>query len=121
MPEVDADGIASALRAAEGGSSRPYVAQLMAVRRLTPVECERLMGFKDNHTLIPWPSANRKGRDLAETVFYLTKIHGYSDEEAFVLAQTPDGPRYRALGNSKGVPLVRKIGVAMMAAWPEAA
>lgn len=121
MPEVDADGIASALRAAEGGSSRPYVASTMAVRRLTPVECERLQGFPDNHTLIPWPTANRKGRELEETMIYLTKVHGYSAEEAAVLAQTPDGPRYRALGNSKAVPLVRKIGAAMQAAWPEAA
>lgn len=57
----------------------------MHVRRLTPVECERLQGFPDNHTLIPW-----KGK-LPE--------------------QCPDGPRYRALGNSMAVPVIRWIGV----------
>lgn len=54
----------------------------MQVRRLTPVECERLQGFPDNHTNIPW----RKK------------------------AEAPDGPRYKALGNSMAVPVMRWIG-----------
>ena len=54
----------------------------MAVRRLTPVECERLQGFPDNYTNIPWRKAD----------------------------QSPDGPRYKALGNSWAVPVVRWIG-----------
>ena len=54
----------------------------MAVRRLTPVECERLQGFPDNYTNIPW----RKQ------------------------PVSPDGPRYKALGNSWAVPVVRWIG-----------
>jgi DNA (cytosine-5)-methyltransferase 1 len=54
----------------------------MAVRRLTPVECERLQGFPDNYTNIPW----RKSEE------------------------SPDGPRYKALGNSWAVPVVRWIG-----------
>ena len=57
------------------------VAQTMAVRRLTPVECERLQGFSDGYTDIKW-----KGK------------------------QAPDGPRYKALGNSWAVPVVRWIG-----------
>jgi DNA (cytosine-5)-methyltransferase 1 len=52
-----------------------------AVRRLTPRECERLQGFPDDYTLIPW----RKG-------------------------EAPDGPRYKALGNSMAVPVMRWIG-----------
>lgn len=52
-----------------------------AVRRLTPVECERLQGFPDNHTLVEF-----KGKPAA------------------------DAPRYRAIGNSKAVPVVRWIG-----------
>lgn len=52
-----------------------------AVRRLTPRECERLQGFPDDYTLIPW----RKG-------------------------MAPDGPRYKALGNSMAVPVMRWIG-----------
>lgn len=58
------------------------VAQTMAVRRLTPVECERLQGFPDNYTNIPWRKKD----------------------------ESPDGPRYKALGNSWAVPVVRWIG-----------
>ncbi|OEC59476.1 DNA cytosine methyltransferase [Pseudomonas sp. ENNP23] len=54
------------------------------VRRLTPRECERLQGFPDDYTLIPW-----RGRPAEEC---------------------PDGPRYKAIGNSKAVPVVRWIG-----------
>ena len=149
MPEVEVDGLAPALRAAEGGSTRPFIAfdetQItsaanrssprpgdpchplasqarpptlageMAVRRITCVEAERLQGFDDNYTLIPWPTANRKGDELAETVSYLMG-HGYGETEATGLAQTPDGPRYKAIGNSKAVPLVRQIGAAYQAA-----
>ncbi|AYN30278.1 hypothetical protein D8682_05695 [Buttiauxella sp. 3AFRM03] len=53
----------------------------MQVRHLTPVECERLQGFPDNHTLIPW--RNKEDFDC------------------------PDGPRYRAIGNSMAVPVMR--------------
>lgn len=62
----------------------------MAVRRLTPVECERLQGFPDNHTLISW-----RGKDAADC---------------------PDGPRYRAIGNSMAVPVMRWIGERILAA-----
>ena len=99
------------IRAASGGSSRSYVAASrevaqcltsnygkqvdnsdtaqgpnlaihnMAVRRLTPRECERLQGFPDDYTLI-----SVRGKPAA------------------------DGPRYKALGNSMAVPLMRWIG-----------
>jgi DNA (cytosine-5)-methyltransferase 1 len=65
-----------------GGRPLPAVATAMQVRRLTPVECERLQGFPDNYTNIPW----RKK------------------------PESPDGPRYRALGNSMAVPVMRWIG-----------
>jgi DNA (cytosine-5)-methyltransferase 1 len=55
--------------------------QAMQVRRLTPVECERLQGFPDNYTDI-----KSKGKP------------------------TPDGPRYKALGNSMAVPVMAWIG-----------
>jgi DNA (cytosine-5)-methyltransferase 1 len=77
LPEMS--DVAS-LRAASGGSSRSYVAD-MAVRRLTPRECERLQGFPDDYTLVPFR------KKLAA-----------------------DWPRYKALGNSKAVPVVRWIG-----------
>ncbi|HED1424291.1 TPA: phage N-6-adenine-methyltransferase [Klebsiella michiganensis] len=64
----------------------------MLVRRLTPVECERLQGFPDNHTLISW-----RGKEATEC---------------------PDGPRYRAIGNSMAVPVMRWIGERIAAALP---
>lgn len=59
------------------GAHVPAIAQSMAVRRLTPVECERLQGFPDGYT------------DIKENC--------------------PDGPRYKALGNSMAVPVMRWI------------
>lgn len=56
----------------------------MAVRRLTPTECERLQGFPDGWTKIPY-----RGKPAD---------------------QCPDGPRYKALGNSMAVPVMRWIG-----------
>ena len=54
----------------------------MAVRRLTPKEAERLQGFPDGYTNLPW-----RGK-----------------------AEAPDGPRYKALGNSMAVPVMAWIG-----------
>jgi DNA (cytosine-5)-methyltransferase 1 len=54
------------------------------VRRLVPVECERLQGMADDYTLIPW-----RGKPASEC---------------------PDGPRYKAIGNSKAITVVRWIG-----------
>jgi len=123
QPEVEGDGArVSALRAASGGSSRDYIAIPLleigkgttsrgegpngcglgnngdpmftlqagaqhgvgtssAVRRLTPRECERLQGFSDDYTAVP-----------------------YRNKPA------ADGPRYKALGNSMAVPVMRWIG-----------
>ncbi|WP_413496399.1 phage N-6-adenine-methyltransferase [Morganella psychrotolerans] len=64
------------------------------VRRLTPVECERLQGFQDFHTRISW-----RGKDAADC---------------------PDGPRYRAIGNSMAVPVMRWIGERILAALSKA-
>jgi DNA (cytosine-5)-methyltransferase 1 len=69
-----------------GGGNVPF-AQMppaMAVRRLTPVECERLQGFPDNWSRISWK--------------------GKPEEEC------PDGPRYKACGNSMAVPVMAFIG-----------
>lgn len=60
------------------------VSSNIKLRRLTPIECERLQGFPDDHTLISW---NEKPAD-----------------------QCPDGPRYKAIGNSMAVPVMRWIG-----------
>jgi DNA (cytosine-5)-methyltransferase 1 len=65
-------------------SRQQLVYHAMQVRKLTPRECERLQGFPDDWTLIPW-----KGKDAE---------------------QCPDGPRYKAVGNSMAVPVMRWIG-----------
>lgn len=76
--------------ASSGTNLAPAVMHGVAVRRLTPVECERLQGFPDNHTLIGW-----RGKDAAEC---------------------PDGPRYKAIGNSMAVPVMRWLGERIAAA-----
>jgi DNA (cytosine-5)-methyltransferase 1 len=55
------------------------------VRRLTPTECERLQGFPDGHTNVP-----HRGKPAA------------------------DGPRYKAIGNSKAVPCIQWIGARLL-------
>jgi DNA (cytosine-5)-methyltransferase 1 len=64
-----------------GGGNVPNVSQSMQVRRLTPRECERLQGFPDD-----WTNVSRNGKPA------------------------PDGPRYKAIGNSMAVPVMRWIG-----------
>ena len=80
----DAGDPAYTVSARQQAVAAPVVATTMSVRRLTPVECERLQGFPDGHTLISW-----KGKPAADC---------------------PDGPRYRALGNSMAVPVIAWIG-----------
>ena len=74
----------SAAYGARGGNTpiATIPSQSMAVRRLTPVECERLQGFPDNYTNIPWRNKS----------------------------ESPDGPRYKSLGNSMAVPVMKWIG-----------
>lgn len=80
-----------------------------AVRRLTPRECERLQDFPDDFTLIPYGDARRDEQDREETVLYL-RAYGYGDNEARALADSPDGPRYRVLGNTMNVAVIRWLG-----------
>ncbi|MDD3798407.1 MAG: DNA cytosine methyltransferase [Novosphingobium sp.] len=69
---------------AGGHAAVAYDLRGQSVRRLTPTECERLQGFPDDWTLIPY-----RGKPAD---------------------QCPDGPRYKALGNSMAVPVMRWIG-----------
>ncbi len=70
-------------------TSGPAVQIRSTVRRLMPVECERLQGFPDNYTLIP-----HRGKPAA------------------------DGPRYKALGNSMAVPCMQWLAVRLMVTHP---
>jgi DNA (cytosine-5)-methyltransferase 1 len=78
--------VSQPIMAAKSGGNQggDVVVNASAVRRLTPRECERLQGFSDDFTAIPW---RNKPAD-----------------------QCPDGPRYKALGNSMAVPVMRWIG-----------
>ncbi|MFT4271304.1 MAG: phage N-6-adenine-methyltransferase [Pantoea sp.] len=81
------------------------------VRRLTPVECERLQGFPDNHTLIPFGRSIRPEKMEADYAKYLMRGGNLSFDEC--LRAAADGPRYRAIGNSMAVPVMRWIGEAV--------
>ncbi|EIG8630079.1 Dam family site-specific DNA-(adenine-N6)-methyltransferase [Escherichia coli] len=76
------------------------------MRRLTPVECERLQGFPDWHTLIP--TEKRKKVNSDELAYLRNHYPDLSEEEAAMLAA--DGPRYKAIGNSMAIPVMRWIG-----------
>lgn len=76
------------------------------MRRLTPIECERLQGFPDGHTLIP--TEKRKKVSSDELAYLRNHYPDLSEEEAAMLAA--DGPRYKAIGNSMAIPVMRWIG-----------
>ena len=78
----------------------------MAVRRLTPLECERLQDFPDGHTEIPVAKSKRLEAD--ELAYIRQRMPGISEDEARRLAA--DGPRYKAIGNSMAVTVMRWIG-----------
>lgn len=83
----------------------------VAVRRLTPVECERLQGFPDGHTLIH--TEKRKTISSDELAYLRNHYPDLSEEEAAMLAA--DGPRYKAIGNSMAVPVMQWIGCRILA------
>jgi DNA (cytosine-5)-methyltransferase 1 len=66
------------------GQGYQAMSEGLSVRRLTPTECERLQGFPDGFTQIPWRNKEPE--------------------------KCPDGPRYKALGNSMAVPVMKWIG-----------
>ena len=76
--------ISGALTSDSGAKQTNYVHENSVIRRLTPVECERLQGFPDNYTQIPW-----KGK---------------------VKEDCPDSHRYKALGNAMAVPVIQFLG-----------
>ena len=78
-----------------------------AVRRLTPVECERLQGFPDNWTLIPH-GAKQKVDEQIRT--YYSRHLGRELTTVEQRELVGDGPRYKAIGNSKAVPAVQWLG-----------
>lgn len=105
----------------EARSVPQAVATPWAVRRLMPMECERLQGFPDDHTRIPDWSGWRKveeGEDIAEL-----EAAGLSIKRTkkFTWVNDPDGPRYKAIGNSMAVPVIKWIMDRMAVSMAEAA
>jgi len=88
--DYTSDGTASTLKARDYKDATDLVvgqntySLTPKIRRLTPTECERLQGFPDNYTEIPW--RNKPAEDC------------------------PAGPRFKAMGNSMAVPVMRWIG-----------
>jgi DNA (cytosine-5)-methyltransferase 1 len=78
-----------------GTTGQPKVQPEWRVRRLTPTECERLQGFPDGYTAIPY---GRGGRIDGPAAGGQPK------------GQASDGPRYKALGNSMAVNVMRWLG-----------
>ena len=89
-------------------STVTMLANGMAVRRLTPRECERLQGFPDDHTLIPYGKAIRPEKLEADYAKYLMRGGRMTFDECCRAAA--DGPRYKAIGNSMAVPCMAWIG-----------
>lgn len=77
-----------ALAAQPGMKQQTFLESKKGIRRLTPVECERLQGFPDNWTRIEW--------------------HGKPEDKC------PNSRRYKAIGNSMTVPVMRWIGEGLL-------
>ena len=81
------------------------------IRRLTPIECERLQGMPDNHTDIT-------GCDVDAVTEKVAASLGYDEEQTASLRRnvarwsksTPDSPRYKVVGNAMAVPVMMWIG-----------
>lgn len=90
-----------------GAKNPTALAHAMQVRRLTPRECERLQGFPDDYTRIPVRTykAKPKGKHFKK----YPDLYEQLPDGRWVLFM-PDGPRYKALGNSMAVPVMAWIG-----------
>ena len=106
--EVTTSETAGSLKTGGGkpGQGYPAVQTDMAVRRLTPRECEWLQGFPGDYTRLPFGS--RKKIEASELLYQRLTNPELTMEEARRLAS--DGPRYKALGNSWAVPCGRWLG-----------
>ncbi len=122
---TDTSGVNPALTKAAYASGNLNVAVLTAraanpvpaaqVRRLTPRECERLQGFPDDYTLIPFGRRVKPEKLDADYLKYQMRGNPRHLTRADIDRLAADGPRYKALGNSWAVPVVRWIGLRVMA------
>ncbi|MFW5399429.1 MT-A70 family methyltransferase [Yersinia sp. 1252 StPb PI] len=99
------------------GQGYPAILTGMAVRRLTPRECERLQGMPDDHTLIPYGRAIRPEKMAEDYVKYLMR-GGRTKSLEDCCRAAADGPRYKAIGNSMAVNVMQWLGQRIAAALP---
>lgn len=110
------DGAWPALYAGDGGGHGYVMKETdmddYIVRRLMPVECERLQGFPDGHTDLTGCDAGA----VAEALLEALCPEGEKERKALERkvakwsGECPDGPRYKACGNSMAVPCIRWLG-----------
>lgn len=103
-------GITGSLSGGGGkaGQEMPAAQIGSVVRRLTPRECERLQGMPDDYTLTPYGRSIRPEKLDADYAKYLMRGGRMTFEQC--LRAAADGPRYKAIGNSKAVTGVHWIG-----------
>ncbi|MEG5932561.1 Dam family site-specific DNA-(adenine-N6)-methyltransferase [Enterobacter hormaechei] len=107
---IDGDGqITAPVQCGGGKPGQGYQAVVempqMSVRRLTPFECELLQGMPGDHTLIP----TGKYKKLIDDELAYLRYHAPELPEDMLMKMAADGPRYKAIGNSMAVPVMRWI------------
>lgn len=103
------DEVQGTLRASGGGGDKPHVFTDMAVRRLMPVECERLQGFFDWWTAVPTTPVAKANQAKAREAM-AAGDPSFCEIDGTIFNIAADGPRYKQLGNSWAVPVVTWIG-----------
>jgi DNA (cytosine-5)-methyltransferase 1 len=109
----DAGDISPTLRVGNHSSSHanagapPAIATALAVRRVTPLECERLQGFPDHWTRIPIAKFKKQ-----PTSSHFRNFRDHYDQlpDGTWVRYMADGPRYKLCGNSMAVPVMRWVG-----------
>lgn len=101
--KVNNENIAFKMQPKQNGATSSMAGRQI-IRRLTPIECERLQAFPDNYTRIPL----KKVSD--ETFQKSNSKHRYDRIDGQYWLMAADGPRYQAMGNSMTTTVIKWIG-----------
>jgi DNA (cytosine-5)-methyltransferase 1 len=107
------ESLAPTLGAAQSGTQQaPALLTGMQVRRLMPIECERLQGFSDSWTFMPtWNGWRKMGSDETPESCALEGLEVKQNKKTGKWrVKDVDGPRYKAIGNSWAVPVASWVG-----------
>jgi DNA (cytosine-5)-methyltransferase 1 len=119
--QTDAANAVSRVQNGESTDRGTRIVNGWRVRRLTPLECERLQGFPDGYTRVPGAGGGWRDLDEGEDLVELQELGLETRLSGNVWrVKDPDGPRYKALGNSMAVNCMRWIGrrIALVDAIP---